>query len=398
MRQNVKIFANTIEGSAYEQISKLSECDAYKDCPIRVMPDVHAGKECTIGTVVALGSKVIPNTVGVDIGCGMKVVCLGENKPNLKYLDEVINKKIPSGFNIHDKVLPSAEQKGREILLHINCVDDSYINMALRSIGSLGGGNHFIEVDIDDNGTYYLVIHSGSRNLGVHVCNYYQELAYKSCNKKKCDIAAIIDKLKSEGREKEIECTIKSLKTPTIPKELSYLEGGNLFNYLSDMHYAQEYARLNRDTIAEIICSEMGYDNIVADSALSFTTIHNYIDVNDKILRKGAISADTGERVIIPMNMRDGSLICIGKGNKEWLCSAPHGAGRLMSRSKAKKELSLENYKYEMANIYSSSVCEETIDEAPMAYKPMEEIMSLISSTVDVINIIKPVYNFKAKS
>lgn len=394
MRPNVKIFAKTIEDAAYEQISKLSECAAYKDCDIRVMPDVHAGKGCTIGTVVKLTDKVIPNTVGVDIGCGMKVVRLGKNKPDLEKLDRIINEKVPSGFNVHNEVLPFVKNDGLEILSNIRCLDDDYIDMALRSIGSLGGGNHFIEVDVDDDGLYYLVIHTGSRNLGVRVCNHYQELAYQQCNKNKCDISAIIDKLKREGREKEIENTIKTVKSPVIPKELSYLEGEIADDYFNDMYYAQLYAHLNRYAIAHIICENMGYGSGIS----SFTTIHNYIDIATGTLRKGAISTKEGEHVIIPMNMRDGSLICVGKGNEDWLCSAPHGAGRLMSRSQAKKELSLEDYKSEMSCIYSSSVCEETIDEAPMVYKPMDEIMQLISPTVNILSVIKPIYNFKAKS
>lgn len=396
MKQNVKIFAKTIEDAAYEQVSKLSECEAYKNCEIRVMPDVHAGKGCTIGTVVALGKRVIPNTVGVDIGCGMKVTHLGKEKPNLEKLDRIINEKVPSGFNIHNEALSFVKDEGLNILSKIRCLDDSYIDMALRSIGSLGGGNHFIEIDVDDNGSYYLVIHTGSRNLGVRVCNYYQELAYQQCNKNKCDISVIIDKLKREGREREIESAIKAVKTSTVPKELSYLDGELADNYLNDMYYTQLYAHLNRCAIAHVICENIGY---VGNSCIrSFTTIHNYIEMATGILRKGAISAKTGEHVIIPMNMRDGSLICVGKGNKDWLYSAPHGAGRIMSRSQAKKELSIEKYKTEMNGIYSSSVCEETIDEAPMAYKPMEEIIQLIQPTVDVVNIIKPVYNFKAKS
>lgn len=400
MESNVKIFAQTIEDTAHEQIAKLSECNAYKDCTIRIMPDVHAGKGCTIGTVIALHKRVIPNTVGVDIGCGMKVVCLGQIKPNLEKLDEIVNKRVPSGFSIHQNVIPEAKEEGLEILSHILCLDDNYIDMALRSIGSLGGGNHFIEVDIDQNGVYYLVIHSGSRNLGVQVCKYYQNLAYQHCQSKKSDISAVIVQLKAMGREKEIESTIKSLKVNVVPKDLSYLEGDYLAAYLNDMRYAQLYAMLNRETIANIICEGMMYDKSIThdDGVNSFTTIHNYIDVNNSILRKGAISAQNGERVIIPMNMRDGSLICVGKGDEDWLYSAPHGAGRLMSRSQAKKELSLDSYKMEMNEIYSSSVCEETIDEAPMAYKSMKEIIDLIQPSVDVVEVIKPVYNFKAKS
>lgn len=364
------------------------------------MPDCHAGKGCTIGTVIELDNRVVPNTVGVDIGCGMNVVRLGKVDIDLQKFDEAVNKLIPSGFNVNEG----------EVSAYINglvdgcmfgkfrawdCLDS--MEIVYRSVGSLGGGNHFIELDANEEGEKFLVIHTGSRNLGVRVCNYYQNLAYQYCHKKAADKSEVIAKLKSEGRENEIQSVIKSLGTKNISKELSYLKGDLLNDYLNDMRIVQKYAEQNRMIIANRLVNALGVDIDANSDKYSFTTIHNYIDTDKGILRKGAISAKKDEVVIIPMNMRDGSLICKGKGNKDWLCSAPHGAGRLMSRTQAKKELSMDSYKNEMNGIYSTSVCEETIDEAPMAYKPTEEIVELIKPTVDVIDVIKPIYNFKAK-
>lgn len=274
----------------------------------------------------------------------------------------------------------------------LNSMDNVY-----RSIGSLGGGNHFIELDENKDGEKFLVIHTGSRNLGVRVCYYYQNLAYEYCKKKNDDKSEIITKLKREGREKEIQNTIKSLCSRNVNKELSYLEDDLLDDYLNDMRIVQKYAEFNRKIIANRLVNAIGAEVDPDSDKYSFTTIHNYIDTDKGILRKGSISAEKDEMVIIPMNMRDGSLICRGKGNKDWLCSAPHGAGRIMSRKKAKETLDLNCYKNEMSNVYSTSVCEETIDESPMAYKPMDEIKTLIEPTVEIIETIKPIYNFKAK-
>ena len=401
MNDFVKIYAKTIEDKAIEQIEALSDSDAYSGCQIRIMPDCHAGKGCTIGTVIELDKRVVPSTVGVDIGCGMKVVRLGKVNIDLQKFDEAVNTLIPSGFNVNEG----------EVSPYIHGLVDgcmfgkfrawdclSSMDNVYRSVGSLGGGNHFIELDTNEEGEKFLIIHTGSRNLGVRVCNYYQNLAYEYCHKKVADKSEIIAKLKSEGREKEIQSTIKSLRTRKINKELSYLEGDVLDDYLNDMCIVQKYAERNRMIIANRLVNALGLDIDTDSDKYSFTTIHNYIDINKGILRKGAVSAKKDEIVIIPMNMRDGSLICKGKGNKDWLCSAPHGAGRLMSRTQAKKELSMDSYKNEMDGIYSTSICEETIDEAPMAYKPTEEVTELIKPTVDVIDIIKPIYNFKAKS
>ena len=386
---NVIVYAKTFEEEAYNQIEKLSNYEPYKESKIRVMPDAHAGKGCVIGTTMTIKDMVTPNLVGVDIGCGMLVVKLEDVNPDLEKLDKVIREYIPSGFSIHDKPL----KRGFKNLDDLYCSD--YVNKerALCSIGTLGGGNHFIELNKDEKGYIYLVIHTGSRHLGVQVCDYYQKLAYKKLTDKSVDIKSLIEKLKREGREKDIQTELKSIKKNEIDKELAHLYGDCFEKYLNDMKIVQVYARLNRDSIAAKIISKMGWlDNIVG----IFHTIHNYIDVDNMILRKGAVSAQKDEKLIIPMNMRDGSLICIGKGNEDWNCSAPHGAGRLMSRAKAKEAISMQEFTDAMSNVYTTSVCEATLDEAPQAYKPMEEIISAIGDTVDIVDIIKPIYNFKA--
>ena len=385
---DLKIYAKTIEAEATEQIYRMAKSEAYSGCQIRIMPDCHAGKGCTVGTVIKIKDKVVPNTVGVDIGCGMLVYNLGNIDIDLKMLDDVINNYVPYGFASHDKPvsnLPSLET--------LRCVKAIDLNNAFRQIGTLGGGNHFIEVNVDDDGNKYLVIHSGSRHLGVEVCKYYQDLAYKNLNEMGTIKRALIDKLKKEGREKDIETEWKKISKPSCSKELAYLEGSNLEDYLYDMSIVQIYASYNRKRIAYTILSKMGIHKVVD----CFETIHNYVDIPNKIVRKGSVSATNGEMLIIPINMRDGSLICMGKGNEDWLCSAPHGAGRLLSRSKAKELLDMEDFKASMDGIYTTSICESTIDEAPMVYKPMEEIIECIQPTVDIVNVIKPIYNFKAK-
>jgi RNA-splicing ligase RtcB len=385
--ENIKIYAKTIESEAIEQIQHMANSVAYKDCTIRIMPDCHSGKGCTVGTVINIKDKVVPNTVGVDIGCGMLVYNLGNIFVDVQKLDEVINAKVPSGFASHETPIVEFPK-----LKNLHCVDNINLSNAMRQIGSLGGGNHFIELNIDKNNNKYLVIHSGSRHLGVEVCSYYQHLAYKMSTKTGLIRKEIIEKLKSEGREKEIQNELSKIKNTIFDKELAHLDGEYYKMYLDDMSIAQQYASLNRKTIADIIVKEMGWG--IEDS---FETIHNYIDIKNNILRKGAVSAMDGELLIIPINMHDGSLICMGKGNKDWLYSAPHGAGRLMSRTKAKETLSMSDYKNAMIGIYSSSVCESTLDEAPMAYKSIEEIMEAIEPTVNIITKIRPIYNFKAK-
>lgn len=390
---DLKIFAKTIEPEAQEQVRKMAESKAYRDCKIRIMPDCHAGKGCTVGTVIETHGKVVPNTVGVDIGCGMLVWDLGVANIDMALLDRIINDNIPSGFNVHEKPLPSemVDLMHRKIWAYLPpCKQYFDLDYVLRSLGTLGGGNHFIEVDVDDEGRKYLVVHSGSRNLGVKVCNHFQQWATIQCNNGE-ERGRIISELKAQGRQSEINDALRQLKP--VPKDMAYISGPTLGNYFSAMRMCQMYAEVNRRLMAQTIVKGLG----IKVSGDSFTTVHNYIDTFGGIIRKGAVSAKKGEPLIIPLNMRDGSLLCTGKGNNDWLQSAPHGAGRLMSRSAAKKQLSMDEYRQQMHDIYSTSVCESTIDEAPMAYKSAEEIEALIGDTVNIVKRIKPIYNFKAK-
>ena len=387
----VKVFAETFEYEAYEQIKNLANYKPYETSKIRIMPDAHAGKGCTVGTTMILNGSVTPNLVGVDIGCGMLVVNLGSEqffneRPDLKKLDEVIHEFIPSGFAIHSQ--PWVKYYD---IVNLFCAKSLDLKRAILSIGTLGGGNHFIELDKSESGDYYLVIHSGSRHLGVEVCSFYQNLAFKKLNDMSAIKAEIIKKLKAEGREKDIQDELKKIKKPAASKELAHLTGCDFNDYIHDMEIVQKYASINRRAIADKILLKMGWKEVD-----SFETIHNYIDIENMILRKGAVSAKKGEILIIPMNMRDGSLICRGLGNEDWNYSAPHGAGRLMSRSKAKESLNMEEFCETMKGVYTTSVNFSTLDEAPMAYKPMSEIVECIKPTVDIMEIIKPVYNFKA--
>lgn len=382
---DTKIFASIVDDVTKKQIEDLGMSDAYKDSVIRVMPDCHAGKGCTIGSVIQYTDRVVPNTVGVDIGCGMMVLELGDIDIDFKKLDETINNCIPSGFSVHEE--PVA---GYNVDFIADISKKEYIRC---SIGSLGGGNHFIEVDVDDDGCKYLVIHSGSRNLGVQVCNYWQDKAIANLTDDSKVRSELIARLKAEGRDKEIGNELKKLQKPQINKELAYLEGDNLDGYIHDMKLCQEYASHNRGTMAAIICKEMEWIPLS-----KFETIHNYIDIPNKIIRKGAVRAEKDEILIIPMNMRDGSLICKGLGNPEWLNSAPHGAGRIMSRAQAFKSVGMDEFQESMKGIYTTSVCEQTIDEAPMVYKSTEQIMKDVVPTVEIVKVIKPLYNFKAKT
>lgn len=384
--KEVKIFAETFEYEAYDQVKRLANYEAYQNSIIRIMPDSHAGKGCTVGTTMTITDKVTPNLVGVDIGCGMLTIELKDKYIDCEKLDGVIRTKIPNGFNVHQ------QQKATFDFEKLICAKKVDLERALLSIGSLGGGNHFIEVDYSErNNKYYLVIHSGSRKLGGDVCKYYQDLAFQGANEMKKIREDLITRLKAEGRMKDIESEIKKLKKPIADKELAHLSGDNFNSYLNDMEIVQRFAMLNRKTMAAIIIKEMGFQE-----ESRFETIHNYIDFKRMILRKGAVSAELGEKLLIPINMRDGSLICIGKGNEDWNYSAPHGAGRLMSRSKAKEMLSMDEYVNSMDGIFTTSVSTATIDEAPQAYKSIEEIRSAITDTVDIIDTIKPIYNFKA--
>ena len=382
------MYAKTVEDTAAAQIREMSECEAYKDCTVRIMPDCHAGKGCTIGTVIKIKDRIVPNTVGVDIGCGMMVCEIMDKDIDLERLDKVVNEFVPAGFNVHDE--PVRISTELDDLVCIKAVKKDYIQ---RSIGSLGGGNHFIEVNRAEDGKHYLVIHSGSRNLGVTVCDYYQKIAEKECGIDPKERQALIDRLKAEGRQREIPAEMKKLQPKVKDMTLAYLEGQSFRDYLHDMEIAQRYAWINRQTIANIIADHMDWS-----IGFTFHTVHNYIDTLSMTLRKGAVSAVNGEVLIIPMNMRDGSLLCRAIGNPDWLYSAPHGAGRLMSRKQAFDTLKMEDFTATMSDVYSTSVCPETIDESPMAYKPMQEIIDAIGDTVEIIDIIKPVYNFKAKN
>ncbi len=394
---DLKIFTDLVEQEAINQIHTLIEQPAFTNCKVRIMPDVHAGKGCVIGFTADLGNKVIPNIVGVDIGCGMLTIELGNIDIDFVKLDNVIKDFVPCGKNVHEGRI-ARFPKLQELYCYRELKDSKRIE---RSIGTLGGGNHFIEVDVDDNGNKYLIIHSGSRNLGKQVAEYYQSLAVELMQgkdelyKKQQEI---IDTYKAEGKRKEIQAAIKELhrifkpKLLGIPKELCYLEGENRNKYLHDMKICQEYAVANRYYIGKIILENMGLNS----TTHNFETIHNYIDMESNIVRKGAISAKEGEMLLIPINMKDGCILGIGKGNEDWNCSAPHGAGRLMSRTKAKEELSLEEFQNAMSGIYSTTIGTDTLDEAPMAYKPIESIVDNIKDTVDIIKILKPIYNFKA--
>lgn len=387
-----KVFTNVIENEAVEQIKTLCNQKFITGSKIRIMPDVHSGAGCTIGTTMTITDKVIPNLVGVDIGFGMETVMITDKEIDLEKLDKLIYEKIPSGHNI--RKIPH-ELINEIDLNQLKCTGHVKMDRAIRSIGTLGGGNHFIEAGKDEEGNIYITVHSGSRHLGLEVANYYQKMGYKALNKvSDIDIEKIIEQLKNEGREKEINKTIKEIKKQIItdiPQALAYVSEELFDDYIHDMKLIQKFAVLNRKAMMDEIIKGLG-----TEVAEEFTTIHNYIDTDMMILRKGAVSAKEGEKLLIPINMRDGSLICIGKGNEDWNYSAPHGAGRLMSRTKAKKTFELKNFKKEMEGIYTTSVSKDTLDECPMAYKAMEDIIKNIGDTVDIIKRIIPIYNFKA--
>ncbi|MDR0958035.1 MAG: RtcB family protein [Clostridiales bacterium] len=387
-------YTNYLEYRASEQIREVCDQEEFADCKIRIMPDVHSGKGCTIGTTMTITDKIVPGMVGVDIGCGMETVRLDKNSLDLERLDDGIHKCIPSGFNVRETPHKYADEID---LSKLRCMYEVNIDRAYKSIGTLGGGNHFIEVDRADDGTLFLVVHSGSRHIGTEVADFYQDEAYKQLSgNSKTQIDEVIAQLKAEGREREIQSTVKRLKTEganqvRVPKNLAYVSGSLFDDYIHDMKIIQRFAVLNRKAMLDIILESM---NLSASD--EFTTIHNYINAEDMILRKGAVSAKKGEKLLIPINMRDGSLICVGKGNEDWNFSAPHGAGRLMSRSMAFQKLTMEQYQAEMSGIYSTCILPETLDESPMAYKPIDEIISLIKPTAEIVSRIKPIYNFKA--
>ena len=387
-----KIFTDNADSESISQVVELCNQPYTAGSQIRMMPDIHAGAGCTIGTTMTIKDKISPNLVGVDIGCGMLTVRIQEREVDFKKLDEVINREIPSGFSIHSTPVPSAARI-QPLLKQIRANID--INRALCSVQSLGGGNHFIELDKDNEGALYLIVHTGSRHLGVEIAKYYQEAGYKALNvTSTAEIKSLVSALKEAGRQQEIASALAQYKADhetNIPKSLAYVEGNLLADYLNDAHIARKFAEINRSAIAGAIVSAMEWHQIEC-----FETIHNYIDLDQMVLRKGAVSSKKGERLLIPINMRDGCLICIGKGNPDWNYSAPHGAGRLMSRAQAKDSLNLNEFKREMEGVYSTSVCRATLDEAPMAYKDMDEILANIKPTATVEKIIKSIYNFKA--
>ena len=387
-----KIFTDIVDSTSIAQVQELCNQEFTAGSRIRLMPDIHAGAGCTIGTTMTIADKVVPNLVGVDIGCGMETTRIREDHIELQKLDKLIYEKIPSGFSIRDKAHRYLSQIDLGELYCIQHVDRL---RAEKSIGTLGGGNHFIEVDKDDAGNLYLVVHSGSRHLGVEVASYYQEAGYKILNRTDdASIEALIAQMKAEGRGKEIQKELKkrkNLKQTNIPKALAYVSGELFDQYIHDMKIVQQFAMLNRQAMVDEIVKGMKLH--VEEQ---FTTIHNYIDTENMILRKGAVSAKAGEQLLIPINMRDGSLLCVGKGNEDWNCSAPNGAGRLMSRAMAKQSFTVSAFKKQMAEIYTTSVSKATLDECPMAYKGMEDILGNIGPTAEVTKIIRPIYNFKA--
>ncbi|MBQ2758537.1 MAG: RtcB family protein [Clostridia bacterium] len=395
-----KIFIDTVEDTAKEQIETLCNQSFTDGCKIRIMPDVHTGAGCVIGFTADLGEKVIPNIVGVDIGCGMLTVDLGFNDVDFERLDRIIRKKIPSGMEVHPGRLVRLPE-----IQNLYCYRELKDTKRLeRSVGTLGGGNHFIEIDVDDDGRRYLVIHSGSRNLGKQVADIYQKMAieiHRGIEEYWAERDRVITEYKAQGRKKEIEATLKEmkkafqLKVTQVPEELCYLEGKYRDMYLHDMQFCQYFAHLNRFMMAKIILNNL-FNKELEDFEY-FETVHNYIDMESNIIRKGAVSAKKDEKLLIPINMRDGSLICAGKGNEDWNCSAPHGAGRLFSRSTAKDTFTVEEFQKSMEGIFSTCISADTLDESPMAYKNMDDIVNNITPTADIIKIIKPVYNFKAE-
>ena len=387
-----KIFTDIVDEASISQVLLLLNQEFVSDSKIRLMPDIHAGAGCTIGTTMTITNKIVPNLVGVDIGCGMEVIEVKEKHIELGKLDKLNYEKIPSGFNLREKSHRYFKNINLEDLYCYKQIDKK---RAEKSLGTLGGGNHFIEANKDDEGNIYIVVHSGSRHLGLEVANYYQEEGYKELNgSAQKDIDTLIMELKAQGKQKEIQKSIAALKNTkrtNIPRQLAYVSGGLFIQYIHDMKIIQKYAELNRQAMIDEIVKGMKLH--VIDQ---FTTIHNYIDTDAMILRKGAVSAKDREKLLIPINMRDGSLICTGKGNDEWNQSAPHGAGRLMSRSAAKESFTVSEFKKQMEGIYTTSVNRDTLDECPMAYKGMDDIVNNIDDTVEIDRIIKPIYNFKA--
>ncbi len=391
---NAVCYCEELEESARQQIQDMCDQRVFAGSKIRIMPDVHAGTGCTIGTTMTIADRAAPSLVGVDIGCGMETVKLREKQIDVDGLDRLIRTRIPSGQSVREEVHALTGQ----IDLHtLHCAPAVNLERALLSLGTLGGGNHFIEIDQDEEGFLYLIIHSGSRNLGYQTALHYQKLGRKRMFRVSDDARyELIRRYKEEGREDEIEQGLQELNETfaaprDIPEHFACLEGRDLEDYLQDMKLIQEFACLGRQAMTQTILEGMGWTE-----EDRFTTIHNYIDTGHRILRKGSVSAQKGERLLIPINMRDGALICVGKGNPEWNYSAPHGAGRVLSRKAAHENLSMEQFKREMQGIYTTCVAESTLDESPMAYKGLDAIISQIEPTAEIVKRIKPVYNYKA--
>jgi len=398
------VFADYLEESAVRQIIELLNQEFTKGQSIRIMPDAHSGKGCVIGTTMTIKDKVVPNLVGVDIGCGVLCSLVGGINYNgkLKEIDERIREAVPLGFNVRKESYKSLGSGRRipdsEYLKNLRIRDKIDLEYVMRSEATLGGGNHFIELDIDESGLLYIVVHTGSRNLGKVVAEHYQERAYADLKKYDSRRTELIQELKASGREKEIQNALKNI--PSVPRELAYCEGKLLDDYLNDMKIVQEWASWNRRMIA------LEIEYILLEASEGFVskyhsegiidTVHNYIDTEMMILRKGAVSARECEKLIIPMNMKDGSFICKGLGNSNWNWSAPHGAGRIFSRSAAKKFISLDEYRKSMKGIFSTSVNESTLDESPMAYKQAADILCAIEPTVIIEKKLIPIYNLKA--
>lgn len=396
----MNVYATTVEDEAISQLYTFANNPVTEGCHVAIMPDVHSGKGVTIGFTQMINKenpRINPNMVGVDIGCGMLVLKISAeagkilfNKPGLEKFDKIMHTKVPSGM-AHRETLHKFAKDFTEIK---NLIADADYDKELFAMGSLGGGNHFVEIDTDEKGDYYIVIHSGSRHLGIAVAKYWEDRAIKHLKDISNVKNELISRLKKEGREKDIQTELAKLPAVIVSKDLSYLEGADVDGYLHDMKICQEFARLNREAMLDVLIEEMGIKKRhILDK---FCTIHNYIDIENGILRKGAISLQKDESAIIPVNMQYGSLIVKGKGNPDWNFSGPHGAGRLMSRSKAKETLKMEDFKNAMKDIYTTSVCVSTIDEAPMAYKSADEILENIKENAEVISIIKPIYNFKS--
>lgn len=409
---DVKIFTDNIEENALEQIKQLLSIDVFSDKEIRIMPDVHAGAGCVIGFTGNLGDKVIPNIVGVDIGCGMRILNLGKiDGIDFHAFNEHIRANVPSGMIVREdkfgfKPLVHEEmdiyREAKMMVTELRCYRElKYSDRINKSVGSLGGGNHFIELDKDDDGNVYLVIHTGSRNLGKQVADIYQNRAIKHMTEGADEfeetIKRTIEEYKAAGRRSELQSVIKKMRKsqqeaePTLPRDLCYVEGEAREDYLHDMRICQRWAVFNRKLISLLLLKFFPEVNVLEE----FESVHNYIS-DDNIIRKGSISAADGERCIIPLNMRDGSLLCTGKGNPDWNCSAPHGAGRVLSRTQAYEQIKMEDFEASMAGIYSESVNDFTRDESPMVYKPANEIIANIGDTVNIDTIIRPIFNFKA--